>query len=184
VNASALTTMNAVVGTSGYVSPEQLGWRELTSRIDVFALGGVLVFAATAHGPFDAPDLPAVIGHILSQLPDLSSLTGSLHDIGAYLDKEPASRPAVDDLFAYFSAADRAPWRPRGSLEKSRGTSRCFICRGLPASGSVFSHCSRQTAVSSPLPITKAALTCGTPTQGERRGFLRRPQRSYAINRP
>jgi serine/threonine protein kinase len=58
VNATALTTMNAVAGTSGYVSPEQLGCRELTPRIDVFALGGVLVFAATGHGPFDAPDLP------------------------------------------------------------------------------------------------------------------------------
>ena len=114
VNASALTTMNAVIGTYGYMSPEQLGRRELSPRIDIFALGGVLVFAATGHGPFDAPDLPAVIGRILSEPPDLSPLAGSLRDvISACLDKEPGSRPALDDLLAYFGAADPDPWRTR-----------------------------------------------------------------------
>ena len=70
-SASALTTVNAVIGTYGYMSPEQLSRREVTSRSDVFALGGLLVFAATGHGPFDADDLPAVIGHILIEPPDL-----------------------------------------------------------------------------------------------------------------
>jgi hypothetical protein len=119
VDASALTAMNAVIGTYGYMSPEQLGRRELTARIDIFALGGVLVFAATGHGPFDAPDLPAVIGRILSEPPDLAPLTGSLRDvISACLDKEPGSRPALDDLLAYFSAADPGPWRGRVTPEE------------------------------------------------------------------
>ena len=72
-NASSLTTVNALIGTYGYMAPEQLGRKEVTFRSDLFALGGVLVFAATGHGPFDADELPAVIGRILSEPPDLSA---------------------------------------------------------------------------------------------------------------
>jgi WD40 repeat protein/tRNA A-37 threonylcarbamoyl transferase component Bud32 len=109
-NASHLTTVNALIGTYGYMAPEQLGRKEVTSRSDIFALGGVLVFAATGHGPFDADELPAVIGRILSEPPDLAPLTGSLRDIlGACLNKDPASRPSLDELIAYFGGPELDP---------------------------------------------------------------------------
>jgi WD40 repeat protein len=112
LSASTLTTVNTVIGTYGYMAPEQLSRREVTSRSDVFALGGLLVFAATGHGPFEADDLPAVIGHILIEPPDLSPLTGPLRDIvGACLDKDPDRRPALNDLIAYFNTQDPAPGR-------------------------------------------------------------------------
>jgi len=112
-NASSLTTVNALIGTYGYMAPEQLGRKEVTVRSDLFALGGVLVFAATGHGPFDADELPAVIGRILSEPPDLSPLTGSLADIlDACLDKDPAGRPDLADLIAYFSVPEQGPSRP------------------------------------------------------------------------
>jgi serine/threonine protein kinase len=104
-NASALTTVNALIGTYGYMAPEQLGRKEVTARSDLFALGGVLVFGATGHGPFDADELPAVIGRILSEPPDLDPLTGSLRDVlGACLDKDPDGRPSLADLIAYFGS--------------------------------------------------------------------------------
>jgi WD40 repeat protein len=109
-NASVLTTVNALIGTYGYMAPEQLGRKEVTNRSDLFALGGVLVFAATGHGPFDADELPAVIGRILSEPPDLSPLTGSLRDIlDACLNKDPDSRPGLDELIAYFGGPEQAP---------------------------------------------------------------------------
>ena len=112
-NASSLTTVNALIGTYGYMAPEQLGRKEVTFRSDLFALGGVLVFAATGHGPFDADELPAVIGRILSEPPDLSPLTGPLRDIlDACLDKDPASLPDLADLIAYFSVPEQGPPRP------------------------------------------------------------------------
>jgi WD40 repeat protein len=112
-NASSLTTVNALIGTYGYMAPEQLGRKEVTFRSDLFALGGVLVFAATGHGPFDADELPAVIGRILSEPPDLSPLTGPLRDIlDACLDKDPAGRPDLAGLIAYFSVPGQGPPRP------------------------------------------------------------------------
>jgi WD40 repeat protein len=112
-NASSLTTVNALIGTYGYMAPEQLGRKEVTFRSDLFALGGVLVFAATGHGPFDADELPAVIGRILSEPPDLSPLTGPLRDIlDACLDKDPGNRPDLADLIAYFGVPEQGPPRP------------------------------------------------------------------------
>jgi serine/threonine protein kinase/WD40 repeat protein len=112
-NASSLTTVNALIGTYGYMAPEQLGRKEVTSRSDVFALGGVLTFAAAGHGPFDADELPAVIGRILSEPPDLTPLTGSLFDLlTTCLDKDPEKRPSLDDILRYFSAPESAPPQP------------------------------------------------------------------------
>jgi serine/threonine protein kinase/WD40 repeat protein len=109
-NASQLTTVNALIGTYGYMAPEQLGRKEVTARSDVFALGGVLTFAATGHGPFDADELPAVIGRILSEPPDLAPLTGPLFDLlAAGLDKDPEQRPSLDDILRYFSAPEPEP---------------------------------------------------------------------------
>ena len=119
-NASSLTTVNALIGTYGYMAPEQLGRKDVTFRSDLFALGGVLVFAATGHGPFDADELPAVIGRILSEPPDLSPLTGSLRDIlGACLNKDPESRPTLGDLIDYFAAPGQAP-PPASAVPVSR----------------------------------------------------------------
>jgi WD40 repeat protein len=118
-NASSLTTVNALIGTYGYMAPEQLGRKEVTFRSDLFALGGVLVFAATGHGPFDADELPAVIGRILSEPPDLSPLTGPLRDVlDGCLDKDPARRPDLADLIAYFSVPEQAQPRPAAALDQ------------------------------------------------------------------
>jgi len=120
-NASSLTTVNALIGTYSYMAPEQLGRKQVTSSSDLFALGGVLVFAATGHGPFDADELPAVIGRILSEPPDLAPLTGSLRDtLAACLEKDPEKRPGLADLIAYFSGPEQAPPRPPAVVPDQR----------------------------------------------------------------
>jgi hypothetical protein len=67
----------------------------------------VLTFAATGHGPFDAPENPAVIGRILTQPPALGSLMPPLRDIiCACLAKNPDERPSLNELLAYFSETE------------------------------------------------------------------------------
>lgn len=47
-----LTRTGAAAGTPAFMSPEQAGGLEHSPAGDVFALAGVLVFAASGHGPF------------------------------------------------------------------------------------------------------------------------------------
>jgi serine/threonine protein kinase len=123
-DATALTGSSAVIGTLHYMSPEQLHGQELNHQSDVFALGGVLIYAATGHGPFDALTIPAVITRILTDLPDLDPLTGPLRDvIAGCLAKAPGDRPSPSVLLARFSAPeghnDRAVITPPGAFARA-----------------------------------------------------------------
>lgn len=110
---TTLTGPEAIVGTIPYMSPEQLSDEELTPRSDVFALGGVLVYAATGHEPFPATSVPAVVTRILRGPPDLAPLAGPLLGIvSRCLAKDPGSRPTPDELLARFGPALIPPEAP------------------------------------------------------------------------
>src|ERR687887_666583 len=55
---SSVTATGMVVGTPGYLAPEQLTGVPLTPAVDIFAWGATMVFAATGHSPFEADTLP------------------------------------------------------------------------------------------------------------------------------
>jgi serine/threonine protein kinase len=50
----ALTSVGMVIGTPGYISPEQIQGRELDGRADFYALGCVFFKAITGRPPFEA----------------------------------------------------------------------------------------------------------------------------------
>ncbi|MEY2590608.1 MAG: eukaryotic-like serine/threonine-protein kinase [Acidimicrobiaceae bacterium] len=57
-----LTAPNLVIGTPGYLAPEQARGESATAASDVFSLGATLFYAATAEPPFGHGE-PAVILH-------------------------------------------------------------------------------------------------------------------------
>ncbi|MCW2865571.1 MAG: serine/threonine protein kinase [Actinoallomurus sp.] len=96
---SSVTATGMVVGTPGYLAPEQLTGEPLTPAVDIFAWGATMVFAATGHSPFEAETLPVIINRILNEKPDLSRLTGTMRElVGAALEKDPRRRPAAHQL--------------------------------------------------------------------------------------
>jgi len=96
---SSVTATGMVVGTPGYLAPEQLTGEPLTPSVDIFAWGATMVFAATGHSPFEAETLPVIINRILNEEPDLSRLTGTMRElVAAALDKNPRRRPAAHQL--------------------------------------------------------------------------------------
>jgi serine/threonine protein kinase len=98
-NQSGVTATGMVVGTPGYLAPEQLSGEPLTPSVDIFAWGATMVFAATGRSPFEAETLPVIINRILNEQPDLSALHGPLRGlVGAALDKNAARRPAAHQL--------------------------------------------------------------------------------------
>ncbi|MFA1538636.1 serine/threonine-protein kinase [Actinomadura monticuli] len=97
---SAVTATGMVVGTPGYLAPEQLTGAPLTPAVDIFAWGATMVFAATGQSPFEADTLPVIINRILNEEPDLSALpAGPLRDlIGRCLSKDAGLRPPAPQL--------------------------------------------------------------------------------------
>ena len=105
VGATALTTPGTVIGTYSFMSPEQIRADSATPESDVFALGCVLVYAATGHAPFAASNGAAIMYRVLNEQPHLGDLpAGVLRDtLTACLAKEPERRPLLSDLLARFA---------------------------------------------------------------------------------
>jgi serine/threonine protein kinase len=103
-DATPLTSSGVLIGTFSFMSPEQVRGERLSPESDIFSLGGVLAYAATGHGPFDSPTVPATIHRIATEPPDLGSLGGPLRGvISACLAKNPADRPTPDHLLSVLS---------------------------------------------------------------------------------
>ncbi|WP_116246935.1 serine/threonine-protein kinase [Nocardiopsis sp. FIRDI 009] len=104
----------SVIGTPGFMSPEQVEGRELTPASDLFAYGAVLAFAATGTGPFGEGSMPTMVMRIVSADPDLSAVPESLrHLVAACLSKDPAGRPGPGEILDHLGDVHAGPsWLP------------------------------------------------------------------------
>ncbi|GAA0678254.1 serine/threonine-protein kinase [Streptomyces cellulosae] len=97
VDGSRMTQTGVVVGSPGYMSPEQAQGKDVGTAGDVFSLGAVLAFAATGRGAFGdgASSHAALLYQIVHGDPDLTGVPQSLLGlVRACLMKDPAQRPA------------------------------------------------------------------------------------------
>ena len=58
LDGTVLTSPGSVLGTPLYMSPEQAQGQPTGPASDMFSLGGVLYFAGTSGGPFEASSVP------------------------------------------------------------------------------------------------------------------------------
>ncbi|MFJ5233255.1 serine/threonine-protein kinase [Kitasatospora sp. NPDC088391] len=98
--AAALTHSGYVVGSPGFMSPEQAAGSPVGPAGDVFSLGTLLAFAATGTAPFGEGVSAAVLLYrVLHEEADLGGLDGELRAVvTACLDKDPARRPTPAEL--------------------------------------------------------------------------------------
>jgi serine/threonine protein kinase len=108
-----LTVVGMVVGTPGFMPPEQARDEPLTPASDIFAVGATLLFAATAVGPFGTGDpgllmVRAASGKV-EKVP--KSLPKPLRKrLSAMLDPRPERRPTAAQLLAGYEAGRAARW--------------------------------------------------------------------------
>ncbi|MFE9928375.1 serine/threonine-protein kinase [Streptomyces sp. NPDC005533] len=115
------TETGKLIGTPPYMAPEQFQRpRDVGTAADVFALGAVLVHAATGRGPFDSDSHYLVAYQVVHSEPDLTGLPPRLVPLVARcLAKEPAERPTAEELIAemraiaYPTAEDTQAFIPR-----------------------------------------------------------------------
>ncbi|MYR61843.1 protein kinase, partial [Streptomyces sp. SID625] len=110
--ATALTAPDAVIGTPGFLSPEQTRVRGGTvgPASDLFSLGCVLAYAATGRPPFGGGAADALLYRTVHDRPDLDGVPddGGLRALlERCLAKEPGDRPTAAGV-----AAELAPDGP------------------------------------------------------------------------
>ncbi|MFD5637744.1 PQQ-binding-like beta-propeller repeat protein [Streptomyces sp. NPDC127077] len=96
------TETGKLIGTPPFMAPEQFSRpRHVGPAADVFALGSVIVHAATGSGPFDSDSPYLVAYQVVHDEPDLTGVPEELLDLVARcLAKEPEDRPTPDELMA------------------------------------------------------------------------------------
>jgi len=120
-----LTHTGILVGTPGYMAPEQAhNNREIDARADVFAMGCVLFQCLTGTPPFEGDSAAAILGKILfTEAPRVSELRPEVPEdldalVAQMLAKEPSLRPsdgtnlaaALATLGPRAHSATAAPW--------------------------------------------------------------------------
>ncbi|MEL5956707.1 MFS transporter [Streptomyces sp. CLV115] len=113
------TRTGMLIGSPGFMSPEQVRGLELTPASDVFCLGAVLVYAATGRLLFGATQtgLNAHLFRIAEEEADLTGVPESLVDlVRACLHKDPAQRPTPADVAARTAGEQDGEWLPGAVL--------------------------------------------------------------------
>ncbi|MFG1666367.1 protein kinase [Streptomyces sp. Y7] len=122
VDESGLTRTGALVGSPGFMAPEQVRGDRITPACDVFCLGSVLAYAATGRLPFGSVDsgAHAVMFRIAQEEPDLEGMPEGIAElVRDCLRKDPGVRPTLDRILERTGAEDtvsggrsRDPWLP------------------------------------------------------------------------
>ncbi|MEV3891997.1 protein kinase domain-containing protein [Streptomyces anulatus] len=116
-----LTGAGDVIGTPGFIAPEQITGAivtgaavtrgAVTGAADVFALGAVLVFAATGGSPFGSGTPAVLLYRAVHEDPDLSGVPDGVREVvTACLEKDPGLRPTVDQVLRATADPHPALW--------------------------------------------------------------------------
>ncbi|MFF5534741.1 PQQ-binding-like beta-propeller repeat protein [Streptomyces cinerochromogenes] len=103
VDGTRMTQTGVVVGSPGYMPPEQAMGKDVGPAGDVFSLGAVLAFAVTGRSAFGdgAASHAALLYQVVHGEPDLTGVPRSLLGlVRACLQKDPAGRPAPAEITA------------------------------------------------------------------------------------
>ncbi|WP_410099167.1 serine/threonine-protein kinase [Streptomyces sp. STR69] len=119
-----LTRTGSLVGSPGFMAPEQVRGDRITPACDIFCLGSVLAYAATGTLPFGTANsgVHALMFRIAQDEPDLTGVPEGIAElVRDCLRKDPDARPTLHQILDRTGAEDtvsggrsRDPWLPGG----------------------------------------------------------------------
>jgi hypothetical protein len=96
LDASASTATGKLMGSPGWMAPEQFAQRSLTAAVDIFVWGSLVAYAGTGRRPFGQGTVVEVVYRIRHEPPDLEGLQGRLRElVEACTAKQPEARPSA-----------------------------------------------------------------------------------------
>jgi serine/threonine protein kinase len=109
-----LTRAGSVVGSAGWLAPEQVTGDPISFATDIHAWGLCVLFAATSSPPFGADTSTAAMYRVLEATPEIPpEIPQPLRDLltGA-VAKDPAYRPPLDRLTTALATGSTGGWIP------------------------------------------------------------------------
>lgn len=132
VEATSATKSGLIVGTPGYISPEQIKGLPVSDRTDVFAWAGTVLYAACGRPPFGTGRSEAVLYRVLNAPAELSAVAPPVRDVvRRAFEQNPALRPSAASLVRELAGdagdatqvatrlLDRTWMLPRGYVERA-----------------------------------------------------------------
>jgi serine/threonine-protein kinase len=129
------TLAGVILGTAGYMSPEQARGQDVDRRADIWAFGVVLYEMLTGRPLFAGPTISDILATVLKTEPDLSRITESVRPIvERCLRKDPRRRwQAIGDVRLALEEGVAAP--PAAGPRRSSWLLPAALAVALAASG-------------------------------------------------
>lgn len=109
VDGERMTSTGVVVGSPGFIPPEQAVGEVAGPPGDVFSLGVVLAYAATGQQPFGIGTAASLLYQVVHGTPNLTEVPAALRPLVlACLQKDPAQRPAPRQISEALAPAGAA----------------------------------------------------------------------------
>src|SRR5205823_2786480 len=116
----AVTQAGVILGTAGYMAPEQAKGRSVDKRADIWAFGVVLHEMLTGRQLFEGDDVTEVLASVVKDQPDLSQVPFQVRRLlAACLEKDPGKR--LHDIRDVWRLLDQPPVE---RAETAAGTAR------------------------------------------------------------
>jgi hypothetical protein len=111
---TSVTRAGFVIGSPGFMSPEQAQGTEVGPPSDIFSLGAVLVFAATGDAPFGGGSTAALVFRVVFAEPSLDHVPDGMRPlVERCLAKDPSQRPSAGQLLTEIGAMQpETGWLP------------------------------------------------------------------------
>lgn len=110
IDDARITRTGLLVGTPGYLSPEQVSGRPPTPAADIYSLGLMVLEARTGETAFPGPAVEAASAR-LARDPDIPDALGSdwVALLRAMTARDPADRPSAIDVAVAATTLDTSP---------------------------------------------------------------------------
>ncbi|XVQ89159.1 serine/threonine protein kinase [Microbispora siamensis] len=101
LDSTSMTHTGTLIGSPGWISPEEYGDGHADTQADVYGWGLLVLYATTGEPPYGTGRPEVLAYRVREQTPDLQAVPQDLRDlVGRALAKDPAKRPAAADVLA------------------------------------------------------------------------------------